>query len=370
MTIKFRWEWTVIVVLVVLLISEFIWYAPSGPARESYLEVHETTIDGDWIEIMFEIHSNLATEVTVVALPIISELKDLPVYVFYDENYTTRGLGSSWFRTLRLWEHLRVGLALRGYTEEIRLVGARGLEEIFLSDPSAIVVMDYGAFPSNIFSWETNMVRPWIEKGGTLVWLGWPPGYYTVDREQEEVTSGMPNQLQWEGVSQIGLEGFYEKTGYTPQSASIRTEVSRALDIEFDDVSAGPLLSRVLGARGSALGKIGGHLGTEKSSVSVVPLGEGRIVLFGFFTQDGPRWETTDWRSVVRDIAQILFSGVLEIDPDFGIEYRSYELSYGEIRADSVRLHIEEEMKGIVVYGYSSKDSNGLLFGRWLILTS
>lgn len=361
------WEGFAVVAFILLFISQLTWYLPSGPGRDGSMEVLSVVRGSDEVTIRFSLEVNLASNVTVVAIPVTNSPEIPPVYVFYDEEYTTRGLGSRWDTTLRLWEHIQIRLALRGHSPPIRLVDAVELEEIFLSRSRAVVVVDYGALPSTVFSWERDLVSPWLESGGVLFWFGWPPGFYTVERGQERVKAGMANNLLWTGVERLGLGGYYERSGHRPQIATTNSYLSEALEVVYDDVSSAPYVSSVIGEGGLILGKIGESGESAKVAVSALTRGMGKLVLFGFFTETRPAWVPTDWRSAARDISQILSSGILETLPGSKIPFANHRLPYGGRVTDEFTVSITARISGVVLYGFSAKNSDGLLYSQEFI---
>lgn len=363
---KNKWLLVPIVVLGFILASEVIWYVPYTPSKGSSLQILHVTSTENAITVRFQLHADLSTDATVVAVPVVSEPQDLPVYIFYDEDYTTKGVGPDWFLIRRLWEHLKVKLMLRDYSTDVRLVDDMELENIFLSNKLAIVIMAYGAFPSNVFSWERNLVKPWIESGGTLIWLGWEMGYYTIDKEQENMTCEMPNQLHLEGLRRLGVEELLQITAGGPYwvDAEHESVLSNALDIRYNQIRCAPLLEKVILLDGLALGKVGKMGSSTRVSVSAISIGKGKVVLFGFFIRNAAEEYPLSYYSVARDIAQILCSGVLQMSPDFEVGYQSYRLSYRETQIDNCTISMKPDMKGVVLYGYNSIESTGLLFFR------
>ena len=71
----------------------------------------------------------------------------MPVYLFLI--HVTLVLGQIAMIS-RLWEHLEIALKLRGYTGDVKVVDAEGLEDVFYLRSVRLWLM-YGAFPSNVF---------------------------------------------------------------------------------------------------------------------------------------------------------------------------------------------------------------------------
>jgi hypothetical protein len=363
---KNKWSFVPIAVLLILVVSEFTWYSPYTLPRPTSLQMLYSNSTKNALNIEFRISANLPSNVTVVGIPVMTEPEDLPVYVFYDENYSTQGIGSDWGLIHRLWEHLKIDLKLRNYYGDVGLVDAKELQSIFISNESAVVVMAYGAFPSNVFSWETNLVKPWIQSGGILIWFGWEPGYYTVDREQKYMSSEMPNQLHFEGIERLGFGGIFQVTFGEPYwiTCEVRSHLSEALDIRYNLIRAAPLFEKVIEAGGLALGKVGEVNSTTRISVSAIPLDRGQLVAFGRFIENMDESNPLSFYSVSRDISQILCSGVLHTSSALEFWHKNYLLSAGETKFENFTIPLSPNVKGVVLYGYNSIESTGLLFFR------
>jgi hypothetical protein len=365
-----KWSYVPIAVLIFLLASEIVWYAPYTSPKTGSLQVLEVTSQGNNLTIGFKLSSAFVTNATVVAIPVIRDPQDQPVYVFYDTNYTTDGVGSDWSLIYRLYEHLKINLMLRNYSANVKLVDAMALESVFRSNEPAVVIMAYGAFPSNVFSLERNLVTPWIQSGGTIIWLGWEMGYYTVDKEQKTLTSEMLGQPHLDGISRLGMEDFLQPTSGPPYLVFAQQEstISDALDIRYNQIRCAPLLDKVIASGGIALGKVGPLNSSTRVSVSAIPIGDGAVVSFGFFIGNidtaGDRNDPSSFYSIARDIAQILCSGVLQTSSTLELWHQNYHLSNGETIIEKCSVSIKPSIKGIFFYGYNSIDSSGLLFFR------
>ena len=376
---KNKWAFVPLAVLIILVVSEINWYYPYGSPRPTSLQILNSNSTNDALNLNFSISSDLPSNITFTAIPVLTEPEDLPVYVFYDVNYTTQGIGSDWNLIHRLWEHLKIDLKLRNYYGDVELVDAKELESIFLSNKPAVTIMAYGAFPSNVFRNETNLVinlvTPWIKSGGILIWFGWEPGYYTVDQGQSYMTSDMENQLHGDGIENLGFGKFFRVTEGEPYwiTCEVRSLFSEELDIRYNLIRTAPVYEAVANVSGGLLlGKVGQVNSTNRISVAAIPLGLGQLVAFGRFIENMDESNPLSFYSVSRDISQILCSGVLHTSKALGIGpagenlwHKNYYLSYGEIKNENVAIPISSpDVKGFVLYGYNSIDSTGLLFFR------
>jgi len=374
--LKNVWQLVPVAIIIILLISEVIWYIPPHP-KPGTLQVLEVSPGfQSEVTVKYQLSATLPLDATVVITPVVEQPQDLPIYVFYDENYP--GIYASKKITLiqgsMLWVHVKTELYLRNYSAEVKLASAEELESLFSTNSTAIVIMASGALPSNVFSWETNLVKPWIDSGGTLIWFGWVPGWYVVEKGQrdEEISCNMSQHLYQEGPRRLGLEGYFEYMPLEehPTVAEISSPLSNALDTTYNLIQQAPYLHKVLSENGLVLGKIGGNSSKLRSSISMIRVGEGKIIIFGFFLTsslvlNGPEL-------AARDIAQILCSGILQVGADPDPSYRIYHLLEGETKTDTVELSVDgdvySEIIGLIVYGYASRDSIGLLFHREFVL--
>jgi hypothetical protein len=268
-----------------------------------------------------------------------------------------------------LQDHLDAELRLRGYSNDPKLVNATELENILVNNETAVVIMASGGFPSNVFSNDVNLVKPWIDSGGILVWFGFDIGYYSLEKgmKEEDITWDMPQNPRENGSTMLGLNGFFEyTTNDTPTVGVYPSPVCAALDVTYDLIQQAPLLQMVLAGNGLALGKIGGpNTFRLRSSVSMIPVGSGKIIIFGFFlmqsmADNGPEL-------AARDIAQILCSGILLMNTSSIPWYQSYHLGEHGSVTGTCSLAIGSDVVGFEVLEYTSRDSDGILFRRQFV---
>jgi hypothetical protein len=97
----------------------------------------------------------------------------------------------------------------------------------------------------------------------------------------------------------------------------------------------------------------------------MIPVGRGKIMIFGFFMM--PSLSSNGPELVAWDIAQIMCSGVLQMNPDLIPWYRTYNLSEGKAMTDISNLSIGSDVAGFVVFEYTPKESETVLFHREFI---
>lgn len=354
-----RWEYLLISILVFILCSELIWQVAPLFDHSSYFSMSSSRIDQESI-VNYSMHANVMLDAKILLIPMLEEPAfGMPIYVFYDPEYPA--IHTSWERVHMLWTSLKGEMFLRGFKGEITLVSAEDLENVMSNKEKAVIIMASGGFPSNVFSRDKDLVRPWLDSGGVLMWFGFYTGYYTVYKGQVENSTFdlLPQHLREEGIAQIGLGNYIQTNPFngTLTTAQNSTSLSNLLEINFNIIDCGLLVDR-LSQEGLVLGNIGGN--PAKTSVSVVSVGMGKIVVFGFFVLgsyilNGPELSA-------RDIAQILDSGIIYASKSLMPVYEEHRLLAGESFNGQITVETNSSIKGIVVYAYSTTTSNAFLF--------
>lgn len=356
---RIRWEYLLIFILVFTLCSELVWQvAPLFDVKSNFsLSVSNT---GQRVIVNYSMYANVMLDAKILLIPVVERPPfDAHIYIFYDPNYPA--IGTGWERVHMLWSNLNREMFLRDSKEEINLVSAKELENLMSSKEKAVVIFGSGAFPSNVFSRDKNLVTPWLDSGGILLWFGWPPGYYTVYEGQVDNAnfSRLPQHLHEEGVNQLGLADLVQINPFSfpLETADNSSLLSNLLEINYNLIQYGLLTDR-LPQDDLILGQTGGS--PSKSSVSVVPVGMGKIIVFGFFVLgsyilNGPELSA-------RDVAQILDSGIIYMSKNLLPVYKEHRLLAGESVTDKIELEVNSDSKGIIVYVYSTTVSNSFLF--------
>jgi hypothetical protein len=366
---KNRWVWVPITILILSVGAEIAWYSPYGGAGQgSFSVLHVSREAGGEltnVSIEYRLDAGLPLQSTVVVTPVIKTPQNLPIYVFYDVDYPQ--LETDWTVIAMLQGYLEAELYLRGYTSAVKLASAEEVENIMLDNESGIVIMASGAFPSCVFSKVKNLVKPWIESGGVLVWLGFYIGYYAVDKgtKPDQITYNMTQNPRENGSSLLGLGDFFEYYALesNPQVATLSSPLSEALGTTYTLIQQAPLTSMVTSNGGLALGKIGGeNLTRLRSSISMIPIGKGEIIIFGYSLM--PSLALNGPESVAWDIAQIVCSGVIDMNPEDVPWYQTYHLSGGKEETNSANLMVGSDVIGVEVLVYTMKESDGVLFSR------
>ena len=359
-----NWRHLIILMIIYVLGSQIAWHFSLVVYADVRFSVYDPEFKNESFTVKFSLYTNMPIDIKVVLMPITEKPSNLSIYVFYDSKYPT--LGTSWERIHMLRSNLRRELSLRGFKKDVQLITAKQLESLLDEKKRAIVIVASGAFPANVFSCDKDLVKPWLDAGGILVWFGWPPGFYTVYESQieNETFCQLPQQhLHEEGVKRLGLkenilgkdvkvksyEGF--------ETAEKPSHLCEILNINYNLINYGAL-NDSLSENGLAIGMIGGN--PPRTSVSIIPIGKGKIILFGFFVLgsyilNGPELSA-------RDIAQIICSGVIYSTKDSPPACREYHLLGGQTITDKVEVKIKSNIKGVIVYVYPTLSSTCLLY--------
>jgi len=353
---RIKWEHILIFILVLTIFSEVIWHVPSSDSSLS-LSVSKS---GQKFIVNYSIHANSMLDMKILLIPVVEESTfNMPIYVFYDPSYPA--IGTSWDLVHMLWSNLQREMFLRNFKGVIDLASAKEMADLMKSREKDVFIIASGSFPSNVFSKDIDLVKPWLESGGTLVWFGWPPGYYTVNQGQVENATFclLPQNPFGQGVDQLGLGDsvVIHPFNGTLEVAEDPSYLSNILDINYNLIQYG-LLASSLSQEGLVLGMTGGS--PPKSSVSSISVGRGKIIVFGFFVLgsyvlNGPELSG-------RDVAQILDSGIIYASKSLILVYEEHQLSAGESLNDKIELNTDSTINGTVVYVYSTTTSNSYLF--------
>ncbi len=257
--------------------------------------------------------------------------------IFVFEDMAMRSTGTPASASAALVTHLRDELVVRRLPVSVRSIGPAQLHTMLLTPSSAAgtAVIDIaGALPASDGGKSADLFRPWLSRGGVLVWSGeLPAGIVSCPRQS---------------CPRIRRRSFQTALP-TP------TPMSMALGISFRMAAFGLPDSSLTFMGGTALG----WSGRGVSSVSAIPAGRGEILLFSspmlesdFGTEDltallmtnayaassGPIWTTKslpsragrgvtirwDLRLPAR-VGRSSRVSVVVMDPDhFGIMLRSF----------------------------------------------
>jgi hypothetical protein len=243
------------------------------------------------------------------------------VVVYEDGAYPDSG--SSPYAVQGVVDHLPVDLVAAHLRVPVRTVGARGLVSVLDAFPASgrVVVVPSGTLPSTVWSPTVDRVTPFVRNGGTLVFGGDLPGYYSVGPSPEmdasppaagtpsyecgpETAAGQPatlaptvSTLGLLGVDRLlGIGGLLETTWGWSCVATDPSPVAAALSLSSATLHAGPSVAKLDDIGGASLG----YVTRGRTSIAWVPDGAGGILLFG---------GSVDGSALASDTARLLAAG-------------------------------------------------------------
>jgi len=279
------------------------------------------------IEYTIQNRRNYVQKVKLILLKINS--KNRNVYIYYDPNYELFEIDKQ--KVLAIINFLKTEFRIRRYLSQIEIINADNLKKFLLDNDtpkSSILIVPTGAFPNNIYSIYHNLVKPWVKKGGILIWTTSCFGYYSAFKKDSLLRNSLHPQKLGEiyfwGTNIINYQSRYEK-------GIFKSKIGAILSLEY------PFLYRGVNIKKEKLlnGKTLGYIQNSTTSVGVIPLGEGKIIIFGGFI---PRIKYS--HVIAIDISKIISSGVLNGDIKV---YKKYKLAPYESINDKIILPAKDE---------------------------
>jgi len=243
---------------------------------------------------------HLTGRVTVALVPSAPHIGRIILY--YDASYA-RGRAMSDRFADGFATHETVALRYRHYDAVVDRVDADGLARLLRgSARGTCLFVPGGILPDTVRSVGRDALRGWLERGGTVVWAGTPfDAYYSL--------RGAPNDPgPVRGPDTSVWPALYSASGPLRTAPDIHSPPLKfgtleapghaATGVVFNVTTFSVDSERLSRAGGLAIGYID-DLG--ESSVSVLPVGQGRVVIFA---------DTTDNElTAAADIAQIIVTG-------------------------------------------------------------
>lgn len=353
-------ETMTIILLILIIFSEITIYDPLNFFSKPNLTL-DYTIKGDRIQVNYTLSAGyypMNMKMLIFGcyynLSNISKI-DKDIYIYYDPTY--QSVGVSKIAAKAIFGHLISELKIRRYNGKVKVVNATELKELLLKKSisnKSVLIITQGAFPDTVYSLEYNLVKPWIESGGTLIWVGDMFAYYSAKKSREKI-----NYLDPWHPREYGQRLFFNDIIIIPDksytSGDIDTEYSATLNLKFDYTYLGIQISEILIRNGTIIGK----MSKDKTSIGLIPIGKGKIIIFG-----GRLFKAEDSRTFVEDVSQLLLSHIIDYCPDI-LVVKSYSLNRKEI------LKLDEEIpkvkyKSFLIYMFQT-DIEGSIFERWII---
>lgn len=237
--------------------------------------------------------------VSVVAFPVSKTNLRTTVDVFDDPELPYSGSSSALVQGAM--SEVAADAAITAPNVQVFSVGVSGLG-VTLRDvvnaPTTALVLLTGTLPSVIFSSRVDLIKPWVDAGGVVVWGGDTIGYYSVAPGELLNPTG-PNNPRASGATSLLGDAIIHFPTVHGRSGTTPSQIARALDLRYSATSSGVVTALMRRPGDMDLGVDGDGL----TSIAYRSEGLGGFVLFG-----GP---ITDPSIVGADIARILFSNVL-----------------------------------------------------------
>lgn len=339
-------------VFVFLLIGQILAFAqPLVQQNVSFSTVYVESQLDNRARIGYDIRSgSYPVDLQVFATPATSGMNETvnkPVFIYYDDAYPSSFVTRAGWAGLL--DHAPVELRLRGYKGPINNVNADELRSIMEQDYDSVIIIPSGVFPDTVHANNESLVRNWLEAGGTLIWIGDAFAYLTGLR------NGSLEHFSGDNFTQVQdqILGFAPIAPINETStvfASVQSDFSSALDLQYPDASKGALVSEVVNSHGLVLGETTNST-DARTSISSLPVGNGHLILFGGGI--GTVFTATGEDVIAHDIAQILCSG---FPFSSGVcAFSPYELEKNEAQTSSLAVPMpqDQNITGIMIVVFS-----------------
>lgn len=265
---------------------------------------------------------SLPLQLNLVAAPLTTIGADEPVFIYYDPRYPA--LGNDPRGWIGVTDHLPAELNLRGFSGQVQVVNASALRQVMIQNFTSVVVIPSGVFPTTVQNSTKGLAGNWMRGGGTLVWMGGPFGFYSDPSSQHSLNPAVTD-FSIVSSSQTRILGYsleVQPLNDSSRIATLSTPFSSGLNLTYSDVWVAPTLGLLKSVGGLAIGHLQNSSDVSRSSESIIPVGTGRLILFG-----GPVTGilTTDGEDgIAHDLAQVLSLG--NIATAAGIGFTTYTL--------------------------------------------
>ena len=271
-------EIAVAVTVAAVLLSEVLLYAPPGPGGVSV----SMTLDGNGnstVIVNYSVASSVSSHFNAGVYLRNATFPFTTIYYYFDKVYPTAQVTLQWWDGLSL--HLAAVAASRDFPLTIIYLNASQLAAFLVAPPlpgTALIVAS-GDLPHTVFNNQTrpltNLVTPWIEAGGDLIWFGGRIGYW----------SGYPNEpLSTNTDSYVGPDGTEQFVNPSIFGGSgtwaYNNRSSDASWFNFADSSTYPLGGLKLTGVLSSSGTVIGNMANSYTNAAIFPLGAGRLAYF------------------------------------------------------------------------------------------
>jgi len=315
------------VIFILILLGELIVVIqPSIVVKTSVSVENIRYKDGRRVEVLYDVkQGTYPNSLRVTLVPVYQPLIDKNLYIYYDRDYPSSLVSlSSWNGII---DHLQVNTRLKEYNGKLEIVNASKLKEIMLQMYDSILVIPSGVLPETVHTKESSLVKQYLESGGIMVWLGDVFAAYSGEYGAKVNCYNLENLCL---DAQEKILGYVISNASKLESADVETPYSAALSLKYPGIQAGIFVKEVLKHNGLVLGKVE----ENRTSIAVVPVGKGHLILFGGRVTPARTEFGEDF--VASDIVNILMSGII---------YSNGQLAYQTIE----RRDVNSQMLGLSV---------------------
>lgn len=250
------------------------------------------------VNVTLASHRPWPLPVRAALLPVQYEEPSQRVYVLLDAARSAMFGNSP--EVSALVDQLRQEIQNLGSTTSVGTLNASQLSSFLTGNHSAmLVVANYGALPSSVLNSRVNLLTPWLEAGGSLVWAGGPLGYYEWGSPPVNGSS-TPGGLGWQG--QQDLLGYplvdppanssmrIPLASASPLTGTNQSALGSGLGLEYNGTGFGANLTELELHGGIDLGvdtSVNSTAGpSARTSLAYVPVGNGSVFYFGGAVSD------------------------------------------------------------------------------------
>jgi hypothetical protein len=302
--------------LIGIIVVEFLVYSPPIRGLENSLTVSGSVRQSaQSTTVRLAISGASDQDLRVVAFPLTDKtVREPSVFVYADASFPVAGVAPLVAQGIP--DHVGGELLAHHYAGSFARVTATGMADMFRDTGRAgdrVVVVMTGVLPAPVFSPKVDLVSPWVQAGGIVVWGGGTIGFWSGVRGQTLSANDAVGEAGTERLLGPGVVRYPTTFGRLGTSQS---SFGSALDVAYRFASAGVLRDPVLARGGIALGWYSGPF----SSVTYVPRGQGGYLIFG--------GEILDEASASVDLTRILLSGAV---------YAAGQVDYKELRLSKAK---------------------------------
>jgi hypothetical protein len=299
--------WVLITALSVCIGFEIMIY--SSPESISPMSINFQITDRNETAVKYSLNSSSlhSSDFTLVVFSACMVNPYTTLYIYYDPSYQQASAINN--KAIRpIVDYIASEIEISHYNVDVNVIDSNRLSKLLqnMSNSNTALIVPTGAFPDTAFTRTLNLVKPWISNGGTLIWIGSSLGYYSSQMKASELDYKNPWHPQLNGT----IDFFGEQIiGYNEMNATstFQNKYSESLNLDYSDIARAPSIAAVKSRGGLILGKTSDAF----SSISLLPLGAGKVVIFGGMMKSSGHTFSSDQLTIAKDIVQLLRSGAL-----------------------------------------------------------